>query len=84
MEMNNSEPTFYAEDINDWRKWLEKNCQSEKSIWLIIYRNKSKTPSLHFQEAIEHALCFGWIDSLANKRDDESFLFTFHPKKSKK
>lgn len=72
MELHNDIQAVYAENRKDWRKWLEKNHWSIKSVWLIIYHKKSKTPSVYYDEAVEEALCFGWIDSLAHKRDEES------------
>jgi len=83
MEMINSVPTFYARTIHEWRIWLQENGQSEKSVWLIVYHKKSKTPSVHFHDAIEHALCFGWVDSKAIKRDHESFYLSFSPRNPK-
>lgn len=69
--------TFYAPDAASWRRWLEENHQKEKRVWLIIYHKKSKTPSVYYDEAVDEALCFGWIDSKPNKRDEESFYQFF-------
>ena len=74
---------FYAKTRTAWREWLIANGQSEKSVWLILYHKKSKTESVNYDEAVEEALCFGWIDSLANKRDGESYYQRFSPRKSK-
>jgi len=81
METKNGIRTFYARTRQQWRKWLEKNCQSKKSICLIVYHKKSKTKCVSYSEAIEEGLCYGWIDSLANKRDAESFYQKFTPRK---
>ncbi len=75
--------TFYAKTKKAWRKWLHKNEAIEKSVWLIMYRKTSKTPSVYYDEAVEEALCFGWIDSKANKRDEESYYQFFSPRKPK-
>jgi uncharacterized protein YdeI (YjbR/CyaY-like superfamily) len=75
--------TFYARTREEWRKWLEKNCQSEKSVWLIVYQKKSKTPGVRFHDAIVDALCFGWVDSKAIPRDDESFYLLCSPRNPK-
>ncbi len=74
---------MYAETREDWRKWLKQNSQSEKSVWLILYHKKSKVKCININEATEDALCFGWIDSLAKKRDAESFYLTFTPRNLK-
>lgn len=77
MEIKNGVKTFYAKDRAAWRKWLAKNGVREKSVWLIIYKKSSATKSITYSEAVEEALCFGWIDSKPNKRDEESFYQFF-------
>lgn len=74
---------YYAKSRKEWRKWLEKNHQSEKSVWLIIYHKNSSTKSCNYEEAVEEALCFGWIDSIAKKRDAESKFQYFSVRKPK-
>jgi uncharacterized protein YdeI (YjbR/CyaY-like superfamily) len=69
--------TFYAKNRKTWRSWLEKNNDKEKSVWIIIYRKDTAKKSVNYAEAVEEALCFGWIDSKANKRDEESFYQFF-------
>jgi uncharacterized protein YdeI (YjbR/CyaY-like superfamily) len=83
MELKNGIKTFYAKTRKDWRKWLQKNQAKEKSVWLIVYRKTSKTPSVYYDEAVEEALCFGWIDSKPNKRDAESYYQFFSQRKPK-
>ncbi len=83
MELKGGIKTFYAKSRVHWRKWLEKNHQAERSVWLIIYRKETKIPSVYYPEAVEEALCFGWIDSKGNKRDDKSY-FQFFAKRNPK
>ncbi len=86
MELKDGKLAIYATTREEWRKWLEENSQTEKSVWLILYHKKSKTESVNLVEATEEALCFGWIDSLCKKRDPESYYLTFgcrNPKTSK-
>ncbi|HUM46468.1 MAG TPA: YdeI/OmpD-associated family protein [Chitinophagales bacterium] len=83
MKLKGGITTHYAKTRKEWRKWLEKNHAAEKSVWLIIYHKESKTPSVYYNEAVEEALCFGWIDSKANKRDAESFYLFFAQRKLK-
>lgn len=66
-----------AESSAAWRAWLEEHHRSEKSVWLIIYRKESANPSVYYPEAVDEALCFGWIDSKANKRDAVSYYQIF-------
>ncbi len=77
------ENTFYAKDSQAWRKWLLKNHLSKESIWLIIYKKECDTPSVYYPEAVDEALCFGWIDSLPNKRDEQSYYLFFSKRKPK-
>ncbi len=76
-------PTFHAKSITDWRNWLQRNHASEKSLWLIIYKKSSDSQSVTYNDAVDEALCFGWIDSKPNKRDDESY-FQFFSKRNPK
>lgn len=81
METNKGVEAFYAKTRQQWRKWLEKNSQSKKEVCLILYSKNSETASVGYAEAVEEALCFGWIDSLTNKRDPESRYQRFSPRK---
>jgi len=83
METKDGKEAVYAKKRGEWRKWLKKNSQSKKSVWLILYHKKSLMPCVALQDATEEALCFGWIDSLAKKRDAESFYLTFTPRNPK-
>lgn len=74
---------FYARDRASWRKWLAENHDTEKSVWLVIYKKSSNTPSVYYDEAVDEALCYGWIDSKPNKRDDESY-YQFFAKRNPK
>ncbi|MEJ7677844.1 MAG: hypothetical protein WKG06_08250 [Segetibacter sp.] len=76
-ELKGGIKTFYAQDGKTWRKWLEENHAKETNVWLIIYKKQSKISSVYYDEAVDEALCFGWIDSKANKRDDKSYYQFF-------
>lgn len=82
-EEHNGAPALYAKTRKDWRKWLEKNYQEKNAVWLIIYHKGSGTPSATYDEAVEEAICFGWIDSIAHKRDGESRYQFFAQRKPK-
>ncbi len=68
---------------SEWRKWLAQNHKTAGSVWLIIYRKDSEVASVHYKEAVDEALCFGWIDSLPNKRDSQSYYQYFSKRNSK-
>lgn len=72
--------TFVAASTAAWRGWLARNCRSEREVWLVIHHRDSATPSIRYHEAIEHALCYGWIDSQARKHDAESSRLRFTPR----
>jgi uncharacterized protein YdeI (YjbR/CyaY-like superfamily) len=81
--MISKDHSFYAKSRAAWRKWLTKNHDKEECIWLIIYKKESGVPTVYYPEAVDEALCFGWIDSLVNKRDDESYYQYFAKRKPK-
>ena len=83
-EKKGDSTAIYAKNRKEWRKWLELNHEKEKSTWLIMYNKSSDKPTLSNEEAVEEALCFGWIDSKANKRDSESKYQYFAKRKPKK
>jgi len=66
-----------------WRQWLEKNHRQSESIWLIIPKKESGLQGVTVDEAVEEALCFGWVDSLPNKVDDKRFKLLLSPRKPK-
>ena len=66
----------------DFRNWLEKNHETETEIVVGFYRTGSKKKSITWSEAVDQALCFGWIDSIRRSIDDESYSNRFTPRKS--
>lgn len=61
---------FYPKTQADWRKWLEENHLSKKNVWLVFYNKNSKKKSITWSDAVDVALCFGWIDSKKIKIDE--------------
>jgi uncharacterized protein YdeI (YjbR/CyaY-like superfamily) len=59
---------------DEWRVWLAENHNKSKGAWLLIGKKNSKNAFLSYEDAVEEALCFGWIDSIVKKRDVETFL----------
>ncbi len=76
-------PVFIPKDQADWRNWLLKNHALEKAVWLVLYRKGNKNYNLSVDEVIDQALCFGWIDSKPNKRDEESYYLFLSQRKAK-
>ncbi len=75
--------TYYAKDRKAWRKWLEKNHTKSAGVWLIYYKKSSSRSRVEYNDAVEEALCFGWIDSTARPIDDEKYMQRFTPRKPK-
>lgn len=74
--------TLYVTSRDEWRAWLEKNHEAEKEVWLIYYKKHTNQPRIPYDDAVEEALCFGWIDSIVQKIDDERYAQKFTPRKS--
>lgn len=83
LETRGNIKTFYAKTISQWRKWLLKNHLLEKGVWLVINKKDAAITSITRDEALDQALCFGWIDSVANKRDEDSYFQYFAQRKPK-
>lgn len=65
-----------------WRRWLAENHDKEKSgIWLVFCKKATGRPSLEYEESLEEALCFGWIDSIVKRIDDDRYCRKFTPRK---
>lgn len=75
--------TFCPANRSDWRKWLLENHRSRQSVWLIYHKIKSGKPTVKYSDAVDEALCFGWIDSKAKPIDDNSFMQFFCKRKAK-
>lgn len=73
--------TFCPKSRTDWRKWLKKNHQSKQSIWLVYFKSSTKVPSVSWSEAVDEALCFGWIDSTKKTIDNERYMQYFSKRK---
>ena len=73
--------TFHAKNLEDWHNWLLQNHHNSREIWLVFFKTGSAKTSIRYEEAVEEALCFGWIDSLIKNRDAESHLRKFTPRK---
>lgn len=75
--------TFYPKDRNDFRKWLEENHDKEREIWLILPLKQSGKAKIPYDDSVEEALCFGWIDSTQKKIDEDHATQRFTPRKPK-
>ena len=83
MIINELSTAMLFKNRNEWRAWLEKNHSKEVGLWLIHYKKKSKKQSVSHTEAVEEALCFGWIDSKLKRIDEERYILRYTTRKGK-
>ncbi|MBC7568412.1 MAG: YdeI/OmpD-associated family protein [Spirosoma sp.] len=74
--------TFHPRSRQEWREWLQDNHDKKQSIWLIYYKKKSNIPTVIYSEAVDEALCFGWIDSKSKPLDEHNFMQFFSRRKN--
>lgn len=68
---------------NEWRTWLAQNHALYSEAWLVYFKKHTGKPSIAYRESVEEALCFGWIDGLKRRIDDERYVHRFTPRKAK-
>jgi uncharacterized protein YdeI (YjbR/CyaY-like superfamily) len=73
--------TLYVTSREEWRAWLTEHSQSETEVWLVYYKKHTGRPRIPYDHAVEEALCFGWIDSIGKRMDDEKFAQKFTPRR---
>jgi uncharacterized protein YdeI (YjbR/CyaY-like superfamily) len=66
---------------DEWRAWLAEHHATEKEIWLVIYKKHADQPGIAYEDAVEEALCFGWIDGIVKGIDDKKYTLRFSPRK---
>jgi uncharacterized protein YdeI (YjbR/CyaY-like superfamily) len=83
MVTGNMANALFFKNRNEWRSWLEKNHVICAEAWLVHYKKSSGNKNLNHFDAVEEALCFGWIDSKLKKIDEERFILRYSPRKPK-
>lgn len=73
---------LYVKTRNEWRDWLNQNYDKSTGIWLVFYKKETGKPTLGYDDAVEEALCFGWIDSIIKRIDDEKYARKVTPRKA--
>jgi uncharacterized protein YdeI (YjbR/CyaY-like superfamily) len=73
--------TLHVTSREAWRAWLAKHGRSEKEVWLIFYKKHTDRPRIAYDDAVEEAICFGWIDSIVKRVDDEKYAQKFTPRR---
>jgi uncharacterized protein YdeI (YjbR/CyaY-like superfamily) len=73
--------TLYFTDREQWRLWLTENADRRNHVWLIYFKKRTGKPTIPYDDAVEEALCFGWIDGLVRRLDDERYMQRYTPRK---
>ena len=74
---------LYVAHRKDWRAWLKQHYTSETEIWLVYYKKHTGQPRIPYNDAVEEALCFGWVDSTVKSIDEDRFAQRFSPRRAK-
>jgi uncharacterized protein YdeI (YjbR/CyaY-like superfamily) len=77
-----SEKRVFFKDSVEWRRWLWKNHDKASEIWILTYKRHTGRPCLSYEDALEEAICYGWIDSRLKRIDDERHMWRFAPRKT--
>ena len=73
--------TLYVKDRNNWRAWLKANSAREAGVWLVYYKKDTGRPRVAYADAVEEAICFGWIDGKIKRLGEARFAQLFTPRK---
>src|SRR6266516_8133914 len=74
--------TLEVRSREQWRAWLEKNHALSSGVWLVFYKRHTGETSLPYEDAVREALCFGWIDSLIKRLDDDRYALKVTPRRT--
>ena len=75
--------TFHPKTRTQWRTWLQKNHATKKEIWLVRYKKVTGKQTVSYQDSVDEALCFGWIDGMEKGVDAERYATRFTPRRAK-
>jgi len=74
--------TFSPKTVDQWRQWLAEHHDSESEVWLVFHRLHTRVASIDYKDALDEALCFGWVDSLVKRLDDRRYARKFTPRRA--
>jgi uncharacterized protein YdeI (YjbR/CyaY-like superfamily) len=72
--------TLLAKSLDQWHDWLDEHHASESEVWLVFYKQHTGVTSIDYEDALDEALCFGWVDSLVKRLDDRRYAIRFKPR----
>ena len=73
--------TLRVKTLDQWRDWLGEHHASEAEVWLVFYKRQTGVASIAYEDALDEALCFGWVDSLVKRLDDRRYAIKYTPRK---
>jgi uncharacterized protein YdeI (YjbR/CyaY-like superfamily) len=73
--------TLDVQTLEQWRRWLTDHHDAESEVWLVFHKRHTGRPSIAYEDALDEALCFGWVDSLIKRLDDARYARKFTPRK---
>jgi uncharacterized protein YdeI (YjbR/CyaY-like superfamily) len=73
---------LHVSERREWRRWLEANHETKKAIWLLFYKKHTDKPNISYEDAIEEALAFGWVDGMVRRIDNRRYRLRFTPRRS--
>lgn len=74
-------PQLQASNRAEWRSWLSRNHADATEVWLVYFKKHTRKTSISYPESVEEAICFGWIDGLKKRIDDERYTHRFTPRR---
>lgn len=77
----NKELMLPVKNRSEWRSWLEANHKISSEVWLVFFKKATGKPSITYDDAVEEAVCFGWVDGMKKSIDDERYAYRFTPRK---
>lgn len=75
------QPRVHCADRQAWRTWLKRNHEACDAVWLVFYKKHTGQPGVAYRDAVEEAICFGWIDGLKKRIDEDRYAYRFSPRK---
>jgi len=75
--MDKTIPKFHAKTVKEWREWLRRNHRREERVYLVRYRKPTGKPTFNSSDAMDEAICFGWIDTTLNRVDDDRYAVKY-------
>lgn len=74
-------PLLEIPDLGAWREWLRQHHDRQAGVWLVYFKPHTRRPTLSYGASVEEALCFGWVDNLIRKLDEDRYARRFTPRK---